>query len=303
MSYTKIEGRFPSSDKRHEIPYYVCTPDGTNPKGIVQILHGMGESSASYEQNGLVKELCAGGYVVCASDHLGHGGTVEQEAEQGDIKDMELLLRDARQLRKILQTKYRHLPYFFLGHSMGSFLLRDYINRYPDEIDGAILSGTFASDSNVRLAKLISKFLCLLGLGKKPSKLMQKIVFENLKQPGEEHKKPTGRGFTARGYFQLFSIMEKISDETAIQTMPCSVPILMVSGENDPLGGMGEGLKQLYNLYFEAGVDDLTLKLYPNIGHGVLSEPGKETVFQDVIQWLDAECEHFCNDRVWNPIF
>jgi len=310
MSYQTVRGHFLSADKVHKIPYSIFTPQQGAPKGIIQIIHGMSECAARYEQGGTVGALCEGGYIVCSSDYLGHGGAVNSPDEYGDVADANLLIEDIRSLRTLLRTKYRHLPYFFLGHSMGSFLLRRYLQDHPDEMDGAMIMGTSGGNDPAAAGWLISKAACLIGLGRKKAPLFASIMRASCNR----QLKPAGKGddwlvsdpallapwkgnvdhgfpFTCRGYAALFGLMKTICDEEFVANTPRSVPIYLLSGEDDPVGGMGEGVKHLHAMLFEAGVDDLTMTLYPSARHEILNETIKEQVWADMLAWADDQCK------------
>lgn len=316
----QTEGVFLSSDRIHQIPYVIHTPTHVIPKGIVQIIHGMSESGERYERMGAVEALTEGGFVVCRSDHLGHGGAVSSTSEYGDVPSSSALMKDLRTLRTIVRGKYRYLPYFVLGHSMGSFLAREWIMTAPEELNGAILMGTTSGDGPVNFGKFAASLLSHLGFGRVKAPLFQKIMNAQCNRslkPGSEgdwlacasvadfdseSPHPIGFPFTVRGYAALFGLMKKISTEESIAEMPRSVPIFLVSGEEDPVGGMGDGIRRLYDMLFEAGVDDLQMKLYPNARHEILREPCREEVLTDILNWLDAECEHHVKERSWNPL-
>ncbi len=314
----RLDGFFPSSDKLHQIPYSIFTPRAVSPKGIVQIVHGMCEFSARYEWNGCVDSLVEGGYIVCQSDHLGHGRAVTDASEYGDFQSASYLIEDLRALRQLLRQKYRYLPYFMLGHSMGSFLVREYINLYPDELNGVILSGTCAGKSPAGAARLVAKAFCAFGMGRKKGTFIKRIMDRTLaKQVGGKEasawivsdpslianavgREDYGFPFTFRAYASLFGLMKHITDEEVLSAMPRSVPILLVSGSHDPVGGMEAGIRALYDKLFDIGIDDLRMKIYPGARHEILNEACREEVHADMLAFLEEECENYRNARILN---
>ncbi len=295
MSYQKIEGQFLSTDQLHSIPYYICKPIGRSPKGIVQILHGLNENASCYEDNGLAYALTQSGYVVCASDHLGHGGAVSDSSEHGDFASVDGLIEDARLLRGILRQTYRHLPYFMLGHDLGSCLLREYLKNYPDELDGVILTGTIAGRFKFGTEKTIAKLFTMLGMGKKPAG----NIYKKLQACIGLHASHDDFPLTYRAYSEVLSLYSAVNTEEYLADTPRSVPILLLSGEDDP---MSEGMASLHEQLFDAGVDDLNMILYPNRKHGILNSTDNDGVITDIIAWLDDECEHYQNDKIWHPL-
>ena len=170
--FSDIEGK--------EIKCYKWTANG-NPKGIIQIVHGMTEYALRYEY--FAKKLCENGYTVYAHDHRGHGETSKEEEERGYIADNEgfdLLVEDVKELTDIIKKENPNLPIILFGHSMGSFVAQRYIELYGDEIYGVILSGTDGRpDKITKLGILISKIEIMLRGRKAKSKLMDKLSFGN----------------------------------------------------------------------------------------------------------------------------
>ena len=136
-----LEFRYPSARSGHTIYAQELCPD-TPPRAVIQIVHGVAEHMGRYEE--VSRFLAAHGFLVCGEDHLGHGKTVE-DGSYGFFAPKggwDLVVRDVRRLRELEGEKYPSLPYFLLGHSMGSFLTRTYLIQYPGTLDGVILSGT-----------------------------------------------------------------------------------------------------------------------------------------------------------------
>ena len=133
------EFRYPSARAGHTIYAQELRPDAP-PRAVIQIVHGVAEHMGRYEE--VSRFLAAHGFLVCGEDHLGHGKTVEDGGFFAPKGGWDLVVRDVRRLRELEGEKYPSLPYFLLGHSMGSFLTRTYLIQYPGTLDGVILSGT-----------------------------------------------------------------------------------------------------------------------------------------------------------------
>lgn len=135
------EFTYPSTDGVHQIHAVEWLPEG-EPRAVVQIVHGVAEYVLRYDP--LAQYLTEHGFLVCGEDHLGHGLTAKGGTFGyfGPKNGWDLVVRDVRRLRKLEGEKYPDIPYVILGHSMGSFLTRTYLIRWPGTVDAAVLSGT-----------------------------------------------------------------------------------------------------------------------------------------------------------------
>ena len=277
-------------------------------KAVVQIAHGMAEHAGRYER--FAKVLVDEGFAVYANDHRGHGKTAGSPEETGYFADNDgwsKVVEDMKELTNIIKQDYRELPVFIFGHSMGSFLLRSYIYRYGDMIQGAILSGTGGDPGILAdLAILISKFE-IKRVGKRGrTGLLHKLSFGSFNKqfkPGrtefdwlsrdeEEVDKYIedpycGEIFTAGFYKDLMSGLKKINLATNISRTPKNLPIFLLSGDMDPVGKNGKGVIQVYNDFKNAGIKDIKYKLYKDGRHEMLNEINREDVFRDVITWIN----------------
>ncbi|MBT3312632.1 MAG: alpha/beta hydrolase [Desulfobacterales bacterium] len=279
-----------------------------NVKGVVQIAHGMAEHGARYES--FAEVLVDEGFAVYASDHRGHGKTAGSKEEIGyfaDTKGWNKVVDDMQELTTTIKKENPDLPVFIFGHSMGSFLLRNYIYLYGDLIHGAILSGT-GGDPGVlgNLAILISK-LEIIRIGKKGrTKLMNKLTFGSF----NKHFKPNrtefdwlsrdeevvdnyindpfcGKIFTAGFYKDMMFGLKQINQKSNILKTPKDLPIFLFSGDMDPVGSNGKGVIQVYNAYNSMGMRDVSYKLFHGGRHEMLNETNREEVFQDIISWIN----------------
>ena len=158
------EFTFPSADGIHQIHAVEWLPADREPKAVVQLIHGMSEYIARYDP--FARFLVEQGYAVVGHDHLGHGKTAAGPEEYGFLAEKDgwrCLLLDARQLRVDAGERFPHIPYFLMGHSMGSFVARGYLIEYSGTVDGCILSGTGQEPNGVislgnLAAALLEKF-------------------------------------------------------------------------------------------------------------------------------------------------
>jgi alpha-beta hydrolase superfamily lysophospholipase len=252
------------------------------------------------------------GILVCGEDHLGHGKTVSDEKYGYFAKrdGWSLVTRDVRRLRQLQGEKYPGTPYFLLGHSMGSFLVRTFLCRYPGQVDGAILSGTGQeSASLVALGKALAVLVGLVKGEDRPSAWIEQLSLGAYNKKFKPNR--TTADWISRdegavdeyladplcsfrptpGMFRdMMGGLQEIASPHALARMDPNTPILFLSGDHDPVGGMGKGVKKVYG-YFEAhGVRDLTLKLYPGGRHEMFHEVNRQEVLEDLAAWVEKHC-------------
>ncbi len=279
------------------------------PWAVLQLAHGMAEHSARYAR---FAHVCnEQGIIVVAGDHRGHGHTGERAGLMGYFgpeEGFERVVNDLHLLNQWLQEKYPALPIFLMGHSMGSFLARRYLQKFGDTIKGAILMGS-AGDPGP--AVKIAKYIARLQMRKdptKPSSILDRLTmggynrsiknprtkFDWLTREGAEVDKYLADPFCgivcSSGFFyDLFTGLEQIHDPSLIKNIPPALPILVVSGEGDPVGGHGKGIRQFVDLYEQCGLNEITMILYPHARHELLNETNREEVMHDIYTWLKKQ--------------
>ena len=309
MSYTKEQKSFMSPDKETEIVYYVYTPSVT-PKAVFQIIHGMCEYMERYEH--FAEYLCDKGIVVCGFDMRGHGKSAKTKDDLGGFgkkKGYDWFSKDTEALRLIMREKYRRLPYIMLGHSMGSLVLRDYIVDHGTDIDGAIIMGTVGGKYPLKQGIALTEFTARFKGGRTRQESLKDAIMKvfNMdfpeKTPMAWISRDTNVGiendkdemcdftFTARGFNDLLHLYDNVSYDQWAEDVPKSLPILIISGSDDPIGGKGEGVTSVYESLKEAEVNHLTLKLYEGARHELVNETNKEEVFDDIHAWCDDVIE------------
>lgn len=303
----KMEFYYPSSDEIHEIHAIVWKPEG-DVRAIVQISHGMIEYVDRYEE--FAEYLTARGILVVGNDHLGHGQSVMSEAEWGFFASGDAsgkVVRDLHTLTLRMRREYPAVPYFLLGHSMGSFMARRYAMTYGSEITGAIFVGTGNQPKLVvRFGKMLVEFLSIFYGERYRSKLVEQVVFgaynkrfkpartkydwlsrhqENVDKYSKD--RACTFLFTLNGYKTLFSTLLFIEDSKNINKLPSKLPILLLSGEDDPVGDYGKAVRKVYMIYKKLGIKDLSLKLYPQDRHEVMNEVDRKDVYAYLYSWVD----------------
>jgi len=298
---------FDSSDGIHKIHSVLWEPKNISVIGVIQIAHGMTEHIERY---GLFAEfMCDYGFIVTGNNHLGHGGSVTTEDEWGFFARKDgfgFLVKDMYILKTIIRKEYPKVPYFLLGHSMGSFLSRIFISRYGDELNGAIIMGTANQPKTVvRLGKFIAGVIAQFkglnyrsqlihsmaagGYNKsfEPSKTPYDWLSKDEKIVREYHgDKRCTFVFTVSAYRDMFDGLIEIADKKSIMRIPKSLPIYLAAGAKDPVGNFGKGVEQVFNMYKGAGIKDLSIKLYANDRHEILNETDKAIVFEDLLTWI-----------------
>ena len=189
MNYNYTEITFPSSDGIHTIYADIYTPKNVTAKGVVQLCHGMRDYVKRYEA--LAEYLTGEGYILAGNAHLGHGKSVQDDADFGyfaDTDGIRYLLKDIHSMNKYLRATYPALPLFLMGHSMGSFLARLYTVRHPHSVVGVIIHGTAGPNPAVPLGKLCVGISKLFHGARYRSKFLAKLAFfgYNSKFPKEE---------------------------------------------------------------------------------------------------------------------
>lgn len=301
---------YPSIVEKRDVHAAKWLPEGgVEPRGIIQISHGMAEHIGRYRWS--AQALANEGFIVVAKDHLGHGKTASGPEEYGyfgPLKSQDLQIADMRTQYCMTEEEYPNLPYFLLGHSMGSFLSREYITMYGDELDGVILSG--AGDPRpltISFARAIVDIMTMFFGQKYRSKLVTSMMFGSFNKRivtplstyswltrdddsvDEYYKDPAcGYCFTLNGFAHMFANMARVSMPEAIGKIPKSLPVLFISGQQDPVGGWGKGVTRLVNKFRDAQISDVTQILFPNSRHEVLNELDKEEVVTQVTSWIKA---------------
>ena len=304
------EFSFPSACTQSEAHCVEWLDSSLTPKGIVQIAHGMSEHIDRYDE--FARHLASRGFIVAGQDHIGHGKSVNTQEGWGHmpLKDGDkILVENAQTLRALTQNKHgEQLPYFLFGHSMGSYMLRCYLARYGMGLSGAIICGTgFVAPTISKAGNALCKVIAAIkGEGHK-SKLVDNMVAggfnKAIEKPRTEldwlshnqenvdsyiNDERCGFMFTVGAYATLTSMTATACSLSCAKAYPTQLPLLFVSGQDDPVGDNGAGVKKAAELARKAGVEDVTVKLYEHVRHEILNEDGKQQVMDDISVWLES---------------
>lgn len=300
---------FLSSDQK-TMSHFICWEPTCEAIGTVQIIHGMAEYIERYHD--FAKYLNDLGFVVVGHDYLGHGESVLHDQPKhgyfGKGEPVTFVLDDIHQVEEWIGENFPNLPHFMLGHSMGSFALRNYLQLYRSEISGAIFMGTGKNAAMLSLALSLTKGLNLTA-PEKQNKWLDHMAFgsfskqfpeesrfnwlsrnqENVKE--YENDPLTGFTFTNNGFYTLFRLVDGANREGWAQNIDQDLPILVISGEQDPVGDFGKGPRKVAKELDEAGIKDVSLVLFAELRHEILLENEKTEVYKAIGAWLQKRLD------------
>ena len=305
VQYYKI----PSVRPGARLNVMVCLPEG-RPRAVLQMTHGMVEYIGRYEE--LALWLAQRGIASVGHDHLGHGGSAASPEEYGYFGEPDgnrLLLDDIYGVTRWAKAlpQLEGLPWFLMGHSMGSFYARQYLCEHGEELTGAILMGT---GWQPRMVVLAGRTLCRLMAAFKGwhyrSKLVDGMAFGSYNrsfEPARTSKDWLNRDqaevdrylaeercsfrFTLNGYHSLFTGLARLCDKKLLAQVPKDLPLLFVAGDDDPVGDKGRGVRKAAQSLRDAGVRSVEVKLYPGARHELLVELNRQEVFEDIGAFIE----------------
>lgn len=300
---------YPSRDGITHIHGMEWKPEGPV-KAVLQICHGMAEYIERYD--GFASFLAEKGYYVVGHDHLGHGKSVQDEESFGffhETKGNQYVIGDIHKLREMTAEKYPDIPYFMMGHSMGSFLLRQYLTVYGKGLAGALILGTgykgpFILNAGQIVCRVIaackgwryrSNFVNNLGIGGynkrfEPSQSTKDwVTSDSGLRETYENDPLCSFVFTVNGYYQMFTGMKELTKKECMDHIPKDLPVFFAAGREDPVGGYGKDVQKVYQKYKDAGMKDVEIKLYIGDRHEILNETDREQVYEDLFEWLETK--------------
>ena len=300
---------FPSSTGKNTIHARKCVPDGAV-RGVVQIAHGIAEYIDRYDP--FMSFLAENGFVAVGDDHLGHGKSIAAPEEKGVFADKdgwERVVADMDKLHDITAAEYPGLPYIFFGHSMGSFLTRTYLIEHPDKPTLAIICGTGHQAAPMVWAGNLMANLQVKSKGYRgDGTMLNNIAFGSYTKGYDEVRTPFDWlnrdpaqvdkyindplcGFVASvGLFRdMMGGIKYIQDPANAAKMNKDTPVLFISGSADPVGENGKGVDRAYKFFCDAGMKDVTEKIYPEARHEILNELNRDEVMADVLNWINEK--------------
>ena len=286
------------------------TPE-ESPKAVVQIVHGIAEFIERYDEfaaylNGL-------GFLVVAEDHMGHGQSVGENGIQGyfhggwftAVEDTMTLLRET-------QAAYPDIPYVLFGHSMGSFMARTILCKYPDSgISAAVICGTGWQPA--ALLPPVTRFIeavCRKDGEDKPSAFLENLVFGSYNRRVEHPRTAYDWlsrdakivdayiahpmcGFTPTAGLlrEMMKGLTYIEKPAHLEAMKKDLPVFFVAGGDDPVGSYGKGVRHTVSQFRKAGMTDVSCRIYPLCRHEILNEINRQEIFEDIGGWILKKVE------------
>ena len=304
----KNEFTYLSADGKTNIHGVEWLPDG-EPKGIIEVVHGMTEHILRYEE--FVEYFTNQGYIVIGIDLIGHGTSVAEGSKKmyfGPRGSWKYVVKDVSKCKRLVQKKYPELPVYLLGFSLGSFIVRTYMIKMKHNVDGIILIGT-GQKKNIELAIariLVNKEIKKIGEDG-TNDAIKKMSLESYNKFFEPNRtycdwllasesaldeyindELCGDSISAGLFYEMINAMMYTGKAANNKTVDINTPILLLSGEKDPVGDFGKGIDLVYNMFKKVGVQDVEKKMYEGMRHDILREDNKEDVYKDIINWIEA---------------
>ncbi len=304
------EIRFLSANGRDQIRAWIYSP-ASEPKGIVQVIHGLGEHSRRYLH--MISALLDAGYVVAADDHAGHGATAVESGVWMDTGDdgARVVVQDEKTLHDLVVEAYPGLPFFVFGHSWGSMIARAYATAHGEDLVGLALCGVAAQmeglDTHVDRAALADALAA--GQGAEPAGEFMGAMFAGMieRYPGAVNGNewialdpwvvldgamdPLGalaQVMSVRFVSDFAEMYDAVNDGWA-STIDLALPVLILAGDQDPVANYGEGAYHLANSLWKNGSQDVRTVVYPGVRHEIHNEPTtRAAVEQELIDFLEA---------------
>lgn len=285
----------------------VWQPEG-EVRAVVQIVHGIAEHMERYDH--FARFLNSHGIAVVGEDHMGHGMSIGEEGIRGYFHGgWHTAVDDTYQLFLDTQKQFANVPYILLGHSMGSFMARTILAKYPNSgIAGCILSGTaWQPDGLLKAGPIAANVMCKFIGEKKCSKKLYDMMFGGFNSKiehartgsdwlsrdpkvADEYEADPLCGFipTAGLFRDMMNGFVYIQNTENLQKMNKNLPVFFVAGGDDPVGNYGAGVKEAANRFIQNGMERVDLKLYPLCRHEILNELNKDEVYGDLLSWING---------------
>lgn len=300
---------FDSTTGKNNIHARICMPD-CEPRGMVQIVHGIAEYIERYDD--FMRFLAENGFVVYGDDHLGHGKSFTKEEDMGFTAKKDgwwHMVDDVEILRLAMKEKFPGIPQIIFGHSMGSFLARTHLIRYPGGFDAAIISGTGNQGKALVAGGItVGNIEKALRGGGFHSKLLNNLAFGSYNKiyenPRTDYDWLTSRDDVVDKYIadplcgfipscalfcDMMTGVSYITKRGNLSEMKKDTPVYFMSGTKDPVGECGKGVMKAYKNFKKAGMKDVEIRLYVDGRHEMLNEANNAEVYTDVLKWINKK--------------
>lgn len=305
------EFTFLSTDGKTQLHGMRWEPDGGSVQAVLQICHGVAEHIARYDA--FARYLNGLGIAVVGHDHLGHGLSLPEGGTPvyfGESNTWNTVVDDIYVLHQRIRLWYPDVPLCIMGHSMGSFLTRTYLIRYPGTVKAAVIMGTgWQPKAVIAGGMAVAKAVGAVVGENGTSDLVTNLAFGAYNKLFAPNRTSCdwlsadegnvdaymadplcGADATVGLFRQMLSGIRFNQKLSNLRQMDPRIPVLFVAGEKDPVGDCGNGVRRTYQEFRRAGVQDCTLKLYPGLRHEILNEKAQQQqIFEDIGQWLTSK--------------
>lgn len=300
---------FQSADRKTRVHGICWIPEGKPVKAVLQIAHGMVEHIDRYDE--FARYLNERGIAVVGNDHLGHGESAESPEDWGYLGEngFRCMVNDLHKIQRQFKKRFPDQPYYILGHSMGSFLTRYFLIEYGKSVDGAIIMGTgYHPLALAAVGRGLVRVLAAVKGWRFRSHLVNRMAFGSYNkgfEPARTDFDWLSRDaamvdryvadprcqfiFTLNGYYEMFKGIRVITNIKNIQRMPKKLPVFFVSGDADPVGNNGKGVRKVYDMFVQAGMENVDIMFYEGGRHEILNEVNREEVYEGLYHWLIEE--------------
>ncbi len=276
MSYTRFKGDFLSSNGIDHVNYYIFEPE-SDIRAVVQFAHGWVDYMERNEN--LINFFTSHGILVCGCDFIGHD--MEQREGYGDFKlknAWTYLVEDLMRFSRYIKKTYKAIPLFLYGHGLGSLVARMTVIQ-KIQYDGLIISGTSGKQHFCRRAKILTLIMKRWKGASYRSPFLQKMIIQRTHYESVEN-------FYCMGALRdMFHMLSQVSKKSWYREVPKDLPILLMSGSEDPVGLYGKGILEIENK-LQKEECNVTMKLYEGMSHNIQDDTDRNIVFQDVLMWM-----------------
>lgn len=306
MDYVKKEYSFPSHTGNTDIFVQSLAP-ANGIKAVIQIVHGMAEHTDRYLD--VAAYLCSRGFAVIMHDQAGHGRSVKTDDDNGYFCDKDGWIRlteDIYEVTKLARKTFPGVKVIIWGHSMGSFLTRNYLAKYKNAVDAAVICGTSGANpaasagilladtaAKIKGAKYRSKLIDIIAFGQYNKHFSGGTGFEWLSVNEENVAKyikdpKCGFLFSVSAFRDLFTLLKEVSSDKWFAAVPADMKMYIISGTMDPVGNYGEGVKEVFEKLKATGHNNVAMKLYEGLRHEIHNENTANEVYNDIADFAES---------------
>lgn len=307
MEYVHNTHSFPSHTGNTDIFVQTVEPAGTEIKGVIQIVHGMAEHTDRYLE--AAHFFADNGYAVIMHDHAGHGRSVKSTDDLGYFCEKDgykRLVEDVKSVTELAKKLWQGKKIVIWGHSMGSFITRNYLATFAGNVDGAVICGTAGKNPAAGAGIMIADLICKIKGSKYKSKFIDKLAFgsynkgfdgdtgfEWLSVNKENVKKYIddplcGFMFSASAFRDLFGVLNSVSTDAWYNDVPKKLKIRLIAGSDDPVGSYGKGVREVYDRLVGTGHENVSSRLFDGLRHEIHNEDERFEVYADILDFANG---------------